>query len=86
MKSFPIGGIFANKNSNDYKYANSVLESLSILDTTKNIFLNQNNPYINQSQLISKFISLLNILYRTQNDGCSLDIIGEYQNLAKKFK
>lgn len=83
MKSSPIGGIFGNKMSNDTKYANVVLESLSVLDTTKDIFLRQNNPYINQTFLTKQFLSLLNILHNSPNDACSLEIINNYYNIAK---
>ena len=85
MKSNPIGGIYGNKMSNDTKYANVVLESLSVLDTTKDIFLKQNNPYINQTFLTKQFLSLLNILHNSQNDACSLEIINNYYNFAKSI-
>ena len=78
MNSNPIGGIFGNKISNQHRYANIVLESLSVLDTTKEIFLDKPIPNLEQSILIKKYSSLLNTLYNSQNDACSLEIIETY--------
>ena len=82
MKSNPIGGIFGNKMTNQQTYANVVLQSLSILDTTKDLFLKQNNPYINQTFLTKQFFQLLNITNNFSNDACSLDLISAYSNYA----
>ena len=86
MKSNPIGGIYTKKNTNEYQYINSTLQALSILEIIKDLFLRQNNPYISQAKLANKFLFLLNILYRTTNDGCSLDLIETFQNYAYNFK
>ena len=51
MKSNPLGAMFSDLQNPDQKYATVVLESISCLETTQNLFLKQNNPYINQTLL-----------------------------------
>ena len=85
MKSSPIGGIFAIKMSPEKRYADTVLESLAVLDTTKDIFLKQNNIYINQTFLTKHFLNILNIIHNSPNDACSLDLINTYFELAKNI-
>ena len=82
MKSNPIGGLFGDKIAKQQTYANVALESLASLDTTKNIFLSQNLPYINQTILTKQFSQLLNIIYNYSNDACTLDIINCLNNYA----
>ena len=82
MKSNPLGGIFADKMQNPQTHVNVILESLSVLDTTRDLFLLQNNPYINQTLLTRNFNALLNIIYNYPNDACSLDLISAYTSYA----
>ena len=43
MKSNPLGAMFSDLQNPDQKYATVVLESISCLETTQNLFLKQNN-------------------------------------------
>ncbi len=83
MESFPIGGLYSKKGSNEHRYANVVLQSLSVLETIKDSFLRQNNPYINQTMLAGKLLNILNVIYNSPNDGCTLEIINTFYQLAK---
>ena len=82
MKSSPIGGIYADKVQKPQTHINVALESLAVLDTTKDIFLRQNDPHINQTLLAKQFFSLLNVLHNYSSDACSLDLINAYTNYA----
>ena len=82
MKSNPIGGIYGDKMAKKETYANVILQSLSALETTQEIFLKQNNPYIEQTFLTKQFLSLLNTIYNTLGDACSLELINLYLNYA----
>ena len=84
MKSPHIGGIHSIKVINDQRYVNVVLQSLSALKTTKDIFLVQNFPFIKDTNILRQYSSLLDTLYNTLNDGCSLDIIDTYNEYAQK--
>ena len=83
MNANLLGGIYSNNMSSEHRYANTALEALSILDATKNIYISQNNPYMNQTLLTSKFIDLLKTLYFTNNDACNIELINAYINHAK---
>ena len=82
MKSTPVGGIFDNKNGTQKIHANLVLECLSILNTTKDIFIKKSNPYISQMVLNKEFTNILNTLYNSQTDACSYNLISVYYNWA----
>ena len=83
MESSPIGGLYSTKGTNDHRYANVVLQSLSVLEAIKDTFLRQNNPYINQMMLAGKLLNILNVIYNSPNDGCTLEIINTFSQLAK---
>ena len=83
MESSPIGGLYSKRGSNEHRYANVVLQSLSVLETIKDSFLRQNNPYINQTMLAGKLLNILNVIYNSPNDGCTFEIINTFYQLAK---
>jgi hypothetical protein len=83
MRSNPIGGMCNRNRTNEHRYAIVALESLSVLETMKDLYLKQNNPYISWAVLSDKFLRLLNDLYNTQNIGCVSDLIDTYNGIAQ---
>ena len=81
MKSNPLGTIYSDSNY-DQNYATVVLESISTLETTQNIFLKQNIQYINQALLTNQFITILNNIYNSQNIYPAMDLINNLNNYA----
>ena len=85
MNANLFGGIYSSNMPGGHRYANVALEALSLLDTTKDIFITHSDPYLSQTLLTSKFINLLKTLYFSNNDVCSLDLINSFINYAKSF-
>jgi hypothetical protein len=86
MKSNPLGAIFsADMQYPNQKYATSVLESMSTLETTQNIFLKQNNQYINQTLVTNQFRTILNSIYTSSNPSPSMDLIGNLNKYAMNY-
>jgi len=82
MKSNPIGIIYSDSKI-DQNYATVVLESISSLETTQNLFLKQNIQYINQALFTNQFINILNNIYNSQNLYPAMDLINNLINFAK---
>ena len=86
MKSNPLGAIFsADMQYPNQKYATSVLESMSTLETTQNIFLKQNNQYINQTLVTNQFRTILNSIYTSSNPSPAMDLIGNLNKYAMNY-
>ena len=86
MKSNPLGAMFSDLQNPDQKYATVVLESISCLETTQNLFLKQNNPYINQTLLTNQFRNLLNNIYSSPNPAPSMELINNLNKYAFTHK
>jgi hypothetical protein len=82
MKSNPIGGITSNQAN--HNYMDVVLESLCALETSKDLFLRQNNTYVNVTFLTKEFVNLLFAVQNNPNIANSTAIINTYFNLAKR--
>ena len=83
MKSNPLGAIFsADTQFPNQKYATSVLESMSTLETTQNIFLKQNNQYVNQTLVTNQFRNILNSIYNSSNPFPAMDLINNLNKYA----
>ena len=86
MKSNPLGAMFSDLQNPDQKYATAVLESMSCLETTQNLFLKQNNPYMNQTLLTNQFRNLLNNIYSSPNPAPSMELINNLNKYAFTHK
>ena len=86
MKSNPLGAMFSDLQNPDQKYATVVLESISCLETTQNLFLKQNNPYMNQTLLTNQFRNLLNNIYSSPNPAPSMELINNLNKYAFTHK
>ena len=75
MKNRRLGAIFCEINNPPQNYATTILESLATLDTTRNIFLNQNNPYMNQALITNEFRNILNNVYSSENPISAMNLI-----------
>ena len=83
MKSNPLGAIFsADTQFPNQKYATSVLESISTLETTQNIFLKQNYQYMNQTLVTNQFRTILNNIYNSANPFPAMDLINNLNQYA----
>ena len=85
MESNPLGIIFSDSINPDQNYATVVLESLSTLETTQNIFIKQNNQFINQAIMNKQFVILLNNVYSSQNLYSATELINYLNNYAMNY-
>ena len=82
MKSNPLGSIYGELQNIDQKYATTALAAFSSLELTKDIFLNQDYPYMNQTLLTNQLKNIINIIYNSPNDASGKDLLNIINNYA----
>lgn len=86
MMNYPMKGI-TNFSDDNWSYIHSVLQSISCLDSAKQLVLiNQNNPMLNMPffAMTKSFINLINTLLCGM-EGNSSDIIQNFRNSYMKY-
>ena len=77
-----LGAIFSEINNPPQNYATTILESLASLETTRNIFLNQNNPYMSQTLITNEFRNIINNVYSSENPISAMNLINYLNKYA----
>ena len=77
-----LGAIFSEINNPPQNYATTILESLASLETTRNIFLNQNFPYMNQTLITNEFRNIINNVYSSENPISAMNLINYLNKYA----
>ena len=82
MMNQHLGAIFSEINNPSQNYATTILESIAALETTKNIFLNPNNAYMNQTLITNEFRQILNNVYSSENPISAMNLINNINKYA----
>ena len=77
-----LGAIFCEVNNPQKNYATTILQSIASLETTRNLFLNQNNNYINQTLMTNEFRNIVNNVYSSENGISAMNLINNLNNYA----
>ena len=77
-----LGRIFCEANNPSKNYATTILQSIASLEITRNLFLNQNNYYMNQTLITNEFRNIVNSVYSSANDISAMNLINNLNNYA----